>query len=120
VIKNLTCIECPLGCPLAIDVENCRVVGVTGNKCPKGEEYARAEIENPVRIVTSCVLAQGLEIKMVPVRTDGPVSKGRLMEVMEVIKKARLTRPVEAGDVIISDLFGLKVNVVSTRRVRAR
>ncbi len=35
--KKLTCIECPLGCSLKIDVENSKVITISGNKCPKGK-----------------------------------------------------------------------------------
>ena len=90
MIKKLTCIECPKGCSLSIDIENCRVVKVGGNECPKAERYAMQEIENPMRILTSAVLAEGLSLKMVPVRTDKPMPKGRLAEAMEEVKKIRL------------------------------
>ena len=66
MIKKLTCIECPKGCVLSVDVENCRVVEIAGSECPKGEKYAVAEIEYPTRILTSTVLAEGLPLKMIP------------------------------------------------------
>lgn len=118
--KTLTCIECPVGCSLSIDIENCRVTGIRGNKCPKGEAYGRSEMENPVRVLTSSVLAEGLALKMVPVRTDKPIPKARLMEAMAQVRKARIRRPVSAGDVIIRDLLGLGANLVATRDIRRR
>ena len=66
--KELICVECPKGCSLDADIENGKVVSVSGNKCPRGEEYALSEIENPRRILTSSVLCEGLEIRMLPVR----------------------------------------------------
>ncbi|MFA5085811.1 MAG: DUF1667 domain-containing protein, partial [Candidatus Omnitrophota bacterium] len=97
MIKKLTCIECPKGCALSINIEGCRVVEVSGNECPKGEKYAIQEIENPIRILTSAVLAEGLSLKMVPVRTDKPIPKNRLAEAMEEVKKIRLKNPVKSG-----------------------
>ncbi len=35
--KNLICINCPLGCPLTVTLENGEVKTVTGNTCPRGE-----------------------------------------------------------------------------------
>lgn len=113
--KLLTCIECPVGCSLVADIEDCRVVNVTGNKCPLGQAYAVSEIDRPVRVLTSSVLSQGLDIKMVPVRTSGPIPKGRLMEAMGALKKIRLTKPVSAGDIIVSNFLGTGVDLVASR-----
>ncbi len=115
MVKNITCIECPKGCLLSVDIENCRVVKVTGNKCPKGLGYAISEVENPMRIFTSAVLSNGLELKMVPVRTDKPIPKADLMRAMDEIKKIRLDRPVQAGDVVIRDFIKAGVSLVATR-----
>ena len=115
MIKKMTCIECPKGCLLSIEIENCRIVKVSGNECPKGEKYAIQEIENPMRILTSAVLAEGLELKMVPVRTDKPIPKSKTMEAMGEIKKIRLKTPVKSGSVIVENFLGLGVKVLSTR-----
>lgn len=113
--KNLTCIECPKSCALTVDIENCRVVKVAGNQCPKGEDYAKAEIENPLRILTSAVPAQGLSLKMVPVRTDKPIPKARIQEAVGEIRKMRIRKPIQAGEVVVQNFLGLGVNLVTTR-----
>ena len=118
MIKKLTCIECPKSCTLSVDIENCRVIKVSGNECPKGEKYAVSEIENPTRVLTSVVLAEGLPIKMVPVRTDKPIPKTKMSAAMEEIKKIKVRAPVKVGDVIIDDLLGLEVKVIATRTVK--
>jgi len=115
MIRRLTCIECPKGCLLSIEIENCRVVKVSGNECPKAEKYAVQEIENPMRILTSAVLAEGLSLKMVPVRTDKPIPKSKIMEAMGEIKKVRLKSPVKSGFVIIKNFLGLGVSLLTTR-----
>jgi len=113
--KKITCIDCPQGCQLEVDVENGYVVGLSGNKCPKGEVYAKQEIENPMRILASTVLTRALNIKMVPVRTSRPIPKSKLFEAIEEIKKIRLSRPVHVGDVIAPNFLGLGVDLISTR-----
>jgi CxxC motif-containing protein len=117
--KQITCIECPVGCSLDVDIENCRVVKVTGNSCPKGELYAFGEVENPVRILTSSVLAEGLSLKMVPVRTTGPIPKKDISRAMDDIKKIRVTRAIAAGDVIVRNFTAQGVDLISTREVPA-
>ncbi|MGB4520517.1 MAG: DUF1667 domain-containing protein [Candidatus Omnitrophota bacterium] len=110
----MICIECPIGCVLEVDMDS-KPIRITGNKCPKGEEYAISEIENPQRILTSSVLTQGLALKMIPIKTDKPIPKKDLLKAMEVIKKIRLKKTVAVGDIVMKDLLGLGVNLVATR-----
>lgn len=118
MVRKLTCIECPQGCGLTVDVENCKVIKVTGNECPKGEEYAISEVENPARILTTTVLAQGLNLKMVPVRTDKSISKSRIFEAMNEIRKIKVNKPLNAGDIIVKNFLGLDANLITTRSAR--
>jgi len=114
--KKLTCIECPKGCRLTVDVANGKVVKVSGNECPKGEDYAVFEIENPSRILTSTVSGQGLSLKMIPVRTDNPIPKSSIFEAMKEIKKIKVKRPLSAGGIIVKDFLSLGVNLIATRK----
>jgi CxxC motif-containing protein len=115
MIRNLICIQCPKSCPLTVDFEGCHLVKVEGNKCPKGADYAKTEIENPLRILTGTVLTEGLALKMLPVRTDNPIPKARILEAATEIKKIRLTKPINIGEVIVSNFMGLGVNLIGTR-----
>ena len=115
--RLLTCIECPLGCSLSLDIENCKVIKVSGHKCPRGEPYGILEIENPTRILTTTILAKGLPLKMVPVRTDKPIPKNMIFKALEAIQKTTITKPVTVGEVIIENILGLGVNVIATRDV---
>ncbi len=115
MIRNLTCIECPRSCDLAVDIENCRVVKVSGEKCPKGKDYAVSEVENPQRVLTSTVSARRLSLKMVPVRTDKPIPKDKILDAAEEIRKIRLDKPVKMGEVIARNLSGLGVDLIATR-----
>ena len=67
--------------------------------------------------MTSTVLTKGLPIKTVSVKTDGPIPKTRIMDVMGEIKKIILDRPVRIGDIIADNILGLGVNLVATRSV---
>lgn len=99
-----------------MDIENCRVTHVSGNLCPKGDEYARAEVENPLRILTATVLAQGLSLKMVPVRTDKPIPKAKIREAAAEIRKIKVTQALNVGDIIVADFLGLGTNLIATRK----
>lgn len=117
--RTLTCIECPKGCRLEIECDGARVTRVGGNKCPRGDAYARQETEAPMSTLTTCVLTRGLELRMLPVRTSGPIPKGRLPEAMEAVKRVVVTSPVKAGSVVARDFLGLGVDLVACRRLNA-
>ena len=119
MIRNLTCIECPRSCVLAVDIENCRVVKVEGEKCPKGKDYAVSEVENPRRVLTSTVVVAAhraaAALKMLPVRTDKPIPKERILEAAGEIRKIKIDRPVKSGEIIAANILGLGVNLIATR-----
>lgn len=116
MIKNLTCIECPKGCRLTIEVDATgKVSKVSGQQCSKGETYGTAEIENPVRILTASVLAQGLALKMIPVRTDRPIPKEQVFDAMTAIKKMKVNKPVKSGEIVSENFLNLRVNLIATR-----
>lgn len=117
-MKNIICIECPKGCALTVDYDQERHIRVVGYKCKKGERYGVAEIQNPVRFLTSTVLAMNLPVKMIPVRTDRPIPKNRIFEAMGEIKKIQIKNSVSAGDIVAENFMGLGVNLIATRTVK--
>ncbi len=118
--KRMVCIECPKSCVLSVDIENCKAVKVTGALCPRGVKYAATETEDPVRILTATVMTEGLELKLLPVRTDRPIPKRDLFRAMEEIRKMRITKPVKAGDLIDGNFLGLGVKLLATREAALR
>ncbi len=117
MIRKMTCIACPNGCQLEVDEEGGRVISVTGNKCEKGPAYAKQEVENPLRVLSSTVLAKGLELKLVPVRTSKPIPKDRLFDGIAEIRKLKLDRPVKAGEIITKNFLGLDADLIAARNV---
>ena len=115
MIKEFICIECPKGCHLSVVINDGVISEISGNSCEKGEAYARAEIENPMRILTTSVLALGLTLKMIPVRTDKPIPKARLFDAMKKVKEMRVDKPVCCGDIIEENFLELGVNLIATR-----
>jgi len=113
--RTMTCIECPKGCLLEIEADGSRVISVSGNKCKRGDKYARQEVEAPMRTLTTSVLTRGLELKMLPVRTSGPIPKGKLFAAMDAIKRIVVTSPVKAGAVVATDFLGMGVDLVACR-----
>ena len=114
-MKELICITCPKGCHLKVDEET---FAVTGNSCPRGAEYGANELRNPVRVVTSTVIVEGPQRRL-PVKTDRPIPKGKMFEVMDEIAKVRVTAPVAVGEVLIARVAGTDGNVVATKALES-
>lgn len=77
-VRELTCIGCPLGCPLTVRMDGSEI-SVSGNTCKRGEDYAKKEVVNPTRIVTSSVHVAGGEITMVSVKTKQDIPKNKIL-----------------------------------------
>ena len=114
-MKELVCIVCPKGCRLSVDEEN--GFAVTGNSCPRGAEYGKRELCDPHRTVTSTVHISGAIHPRLPVKTDGEIKKTDIFKVMQVIKTVRTEAPVETGEILVRDIAGTGVNLVSTKTV---
>lgn len=118
--RILTCIQCPQGCRLAVEAQDGYLISLSGNRCAKGETYARQELENPERTLTTTVQALGLALAWIPVKTSRPIPKARLQEAMVEIRRHQINQPVRAGDIVIKHLLGMETDVKATRTVPAR
>ena len=118
--KNLICINCPLGCPLTVTMEGGEVKEVKGNTCPRGDAYARKELTNPTRIVTSTVKVKGGKLAMASVKTAHDVPKGKIFDCVKAIQDIELEAPVAIGQVVLANVCGTGVDIVATKNVPAR
>lgn len=113
--RELICIGCPMGCPLTVEMNGTEVVSVTGNTCPRGDAYARKEVTNPTRIVTSTVKVEGGKVDMVSVKTKEDIPKGKIFECVKALKGVTVKAPIHIGDVILKDVAGTGVDIVATK-----
>ncbi len=111
--RELICINCPMGCMLTAEVEGGEVTKVSGNTCPRGEQYAKTELTAPVRTVTTTMKTAGG--KPVPVKTKAPIPKDKIFDVVAAIKSATAPLPVKMGDVVLENAAGTGVDIVSAR-----
>ena len=118
--RNLTCINCPMGCALTIEMEGNEVISVSGNTCLRGDTYGRKEVTNPTRIVTSTVRVTGGAADMVSVKTGQDIPKGKIFECVKALRDVEVQAPIHIGDVIVSDVAGTGVDVVATKNVESR
>lgn len=116
---ELTCIGCPLGCPLTVTTEDDNTfVSVTGNTCLNGKKYAMSEVTNPTRILTSSVKVSGGDAKMCSVKTAGPIPKDRVLACAKLLESVVVESPVDIGDVIVHNIDNTGVDVIATRSIK--
>ena len=112
-MKELTCIVCPRGCRLKVD-DN---MEVTGNTCPRGKIYAINELTHPTRTITSSVRVSNRPYTHVSVKTDKPVPKDKMFEVMKEIDKISVEAPTRIGQIVLANVLGTDSNVVITKDI---
>lgn len=118
--KEITCIGCPIGCMLEVTLEYNGVKEVEGYTCLKGKTYAIKECTNPTRILTSTVKVKNGISNVVSVKTKEDIPKDKIDECMSRIRGLAIEAPIKAGDVIVPDIAGTKVNMIATKGVPQR
>ena len=112
--RTLTCIGCPLGCTVEVTTENGQILSVTGNTCKRGEDYARKEVTNPTRIVTTTVRVSGGRLPVVPCKTRSDIPKDRIFDCVRELRDLTVAAPIHIGDVLLPDVCGTGVDIIAT------
>ncbi|MEN6491723.1 MAG: DUF1667 domain-containing protein [Rectinema sp.] len=126
-MRVLICITCPMGCHLAVDTDERGEMKVTGNRCVRGEQYAREEIFNPKRVVTftcAAVLPDGSVPgpesnlpRRVPVRTTIAFPKERIPELLGALRGMTIRLPAVRGSVVLKKALDTEVDVIVARSI---
>ena len=117
-VRELTCIGCPMGCLVSVTMDGKEIKSVSGNSCANGDRYARREVTNPTRIVTSTAIVRDGDLPRVSVKTKTDVPKDKIFDVIKEINKIQAKAPVRIGDVLIPDVAGTGVPVIATRNIQ--
>ena len=115
---ELTCIGCPIGCSLNVEMVGSDVINVTGYSCKKGKEYAQKEVTNPTRILTSVVRVNGGDMPVVSIKTENDVPKYKIEECIKALKNVEVDAPIKIGDVLLQNVAETGVNILATRNIR--
>ncbi|WP_315116181.1 DUF1667 domain-containing protein [uncultured Clostridium sp.] len=115
--KEITCIICPNGCELSVDLEGKNIKNVGGALCKRGEEYVTQEIQDPKRTISSLIKINNGEMPLVSVRTTKAIAKGKIFDIIEEIKKIEVDAPIKVNEVIIENILGLGSDIIATSSV---
>lgn len=108
-----------MGCTLEVTHEGDTIVEVDGATCKRGEDYAKEELTNPHRMVTTTVRVAGGLHPLLPVYTSAPIPKGRIFDLLEEIRKVEVQAPVKMGDAVLENVVDTDVKVLASRDMPA-
>lgn len=116
--KTLTCIICPIGCQLEVELDGGKVMSVKGNTCKRGAEYAESECTDPRRVITTTV--KTVDGRIIPVKTDIPISKKLIFECMKEINGIHpgAEKAFFVGDIIKTNILDTGANIVVCANVQ--
>ena len=115
--QTITCINCPVGCRMTVTLsDQGDFVSVSGNTCPRGAAYAKQECTAPERTITAVIPADGSPTPL-SVKTNHPVPKSMIPQIMSELLKTRVQPPVVIGQVIIPNVLGTGSDIVATRNL---
>jgi len=162
--KELICITCPIGCHLTVEVDTqgqksseshraslakdeqpadiSGTIKVTGNRCARGEQYAREEISNPKRVVTFTCAARVSSVRSsgapgvqcapqsvaynstslslprrVPVRTTAAFPKEKIPELIALLRTITVLCLSHVADIVVHNALGTGIDVIATRSI---
>lgn len=115
--REFTCIICPNGCRIKVEYEGTNINNIKGDECPKGKDYVKNEITNPLRVFTGSVLVENGDFSLVSVKTSVPIPKKYLKKIGEITRQLKVESPIKIGQIIASNLLDGKVDFIATRKI---
>lgn len=116
--KELICIGCPMGCYLTVKIHDGEM-NVSGNTCPRGADYAKKELTDPRRILTTTVKVDGGTHAVIPVKSQSDLPKGKLFSCLWILKETQVKAPVQIGQIIVENIAGTGVDIVAAKGMEA-
>ncbi|MDY6012239.1 DUF1667 domain-containing protein [Clostridium sp.] len=114
---NLVCLACDHSCNLTINIDNSKIVSVSGNKCKNGIYYAKKECIVPSRVITTVICVDNGTSKTVPVKSEIDVPKSLICNILKELKDLRVNAPINTGDIIKENICNTGINIIATKSV---
>lgn len=117
--RELTCIGCPLGCIITLEMDGDKILSIAGNSCLNGKKYAENEVTAPKRVLTTSVRVNSKSDYMCSVKTNGAIAKDKVIEACNILKGVTLSPPIKIGDVVYKNIVDSGIDVVATRNIES-
>ena len=114
---QFTCVVCPTSCEVNAEWNETELQNTDHAQCKLAWDFVRGEIFDPRRMVTTTVRVDDGDLPLVSVKTDPPVPKKTVFEVMQHLAHVVVKAPVNIGDIVVTDVLGTGSNVVATKKI---
>lgn len=111
-MREIICIVCPKGCHINYDEDTNTFSNFI---CKRGPVYAKKELTNPRRILTTTVEISNAITTRLPVVTDNDIPKEKMFDCMKVLANVKVEAPILVGETIYENILDLGVNIVATK-----
>jgi len=120
--REFVCIICPNGCRIKVEYEGTNIKNIRGDECPKGKDYVKNEITNPLRVFTGSVLIENGNFSLVSVKTPVPIPipKKYLKKIGEITRRIKVEAPVTIGQIVASNLLDNNIDLIATRKIEKK
>jgi CxxC motif-containing protein len=115
-MKQITCITCPVGCFVTVDVIDGNYV-FSGNQCKRGALFAQTELTAPMRSLTTTVRTAFAGVPVLPVRTGGEVPKGKITEIIRELSRITITERIGIGEIVAADIAETGCGIIATSNI---
>ncbi|MDU2066722.1 MAG: DUF1667 domain-containing protein, partial [Sporomusaceae bacterium] len=75
--QAISCIVCPMSCQGKVIFDNENIIDVVGFTCQRGVNYAKQEVTDPKRTLTTTVKVTGGELHLLPVISKPALPKDK-------------------------------------------
>ena len=117
--REFICVTCPVGCSIDAMVEGQELVELRGQACGRGEDFVREELTDPRRMLTTTVRVRGGRLPLVPVRSSAPLPQHLLFDVARALRQIELVAPIKEHQVVLENVLGTQVDIITSRPLRA-
>jgi len=116
--KEITCIVCPIGCKILVEIDGKQIKNIDGNKCKRGIDYAEHDALDPRRMLTTSIFVDDGEWPLVSVKSSQLIPKEKVFQVLKEIKKTKVKAPVKSGQEILNNVANTDINIVATKTIK--
>jgi CxxC motif-containing protein len=116
-VKKVVCIVCPLSCAGEVTLKAGEVFSITGLTCERGKKYARAEVTEPKRMLTTTVKVKGGFLPLLPVVSKEAIPKEKIKEAVKFLATITVEAPIRAGDVVYQNIVNSGVTILASRDI---
>ena len=115
-VTNTTCTVCRRNCFISVEHDDHEVFAVYGNSCHRGKEAAIEEALAKEKKFLGEIKIIG-EKELLPVRTEGLITKEKFAEAEAFCKNFRIPKPIRIGDILVENFLNTGVHLIALKTV---